>query len=101
MEHDAVVRIKLTGTPEEVRQSYREVLDCMTDLKDMGMGCPTWNVELIPNTRQHHRASISLERQAEWMHEDIDGFIPRSQGPPGPEDLRTFGPPDSRTLGLP
>lgn len=99
MEHDAVVRVKLTGTPEQVRESYRQLLDIMSDITDMGIGCPVWNVELIHNTREHHRAKVDPDRQA-WMLQDLDGFIDRSQGPPGPEDIRTYGPPDSRTLGL-
>jgi hypothetical protein len=106
----AQVTITLEGTPEQIRRTYRNVLDCLDDVSDIYKNdAPTSGCYMTFDLDEDWRKPADPAKVRAFLLEGIHGCIPRTldykPAHDGPEDFGSYGPPDvgpsdSRTLGL-
>ena len=70
--------VNLDGTPEQIRNAYRQVIDALTDLTDiLGDNFPDWNTHLVFDVDQDWRKSADFDEVRTFLHDTVEGFIDR------------------------
>lgn len=59
MQVEGVVRIRVKGTPDEVREVHTSIIEHMNDLSDLGVVDGQWQIELIEDLGTSHRRRTS------------------------------------------
>lgn len=59
LETEGIIRIRVKGTPDDVREVHTSIIEHMNDLSDLGVVTGTWQIELIPDVGTSHKRRTS------------------------------------------
>lgn len=79
MPERASITVTLYGTPEQNRDAYRQVLDCLDDLTDITKGdFPVWSCHMASDLDRDWRDAWDPDEERSFLTEDMEGFIERT-----------------------